>query len=176
MRLHHDRSAEPPLHHYTIGISASGSRAESSFSYRLVPDSDSANWGHTTVSGGSGGHTTISAGSAAPYYILIGNENVIDSFRRSIHLVRSNLKSVLGFSLVWLVLLNAFLIPEYLLQLTLTDAGPADVLPVTIGIPVSILLPIGIFLSAVGFAYFYTVYTAYYLRLIEVSPASLESA
>ncbi|AHG00668.1 hypothetical protein HALLA_19625 [Halostagnicola larsenii XH-48] len=107
--------------------------------------------------------------------IVVENESVIDSFRRSVHLVRSNLKSVTGFSLVWLVLLNVFLIPEYLLQLTLTDAGPTDVLPVDTGIPISILLPIGVFLSAVGFAYFYTVYTAYYLRLIDTSPATLET-
>lgn len=107
--------------------------------------------------------------------IVVENESVIDSFRRSVHLVRSNLKSVIGFSLVWLVLLNVFLIPEYLLQLALTDAGPADVLPLNLEIPMSILLPVGVFLSAIGFAYFYTVYTAYYLRLIETSPATLES-
>ncbi|SFS36261.1 DUF7847 domain-containing protein [Halostagnicola kamekurae] len=108
--------------------------------------------------------------------IVVENENVVDSFRRSVHLVRSNLKSVTGFSLVWLVLLNAFLIPEYLLQLTLTDAEPADVLPVILEVPSSILVLVGALLSAIGFAYFYTVYTAYYLRLIEISPASLESA
>jgi len=64
--------------------------------------------------------------------------------------------------------LNAFFIPEYLLRLTLTDAGPADVLPIEIGIPMPILLLLGIALSSVGFAYFYTVYTAYYLRLTAV--------
>ncbi|SER80843.1 DUF7847 domain-containing protein [Natrinema salaciae] len=107
--------------------------------------------------------------------IVIENQSVTDSFRRSIALVRSNLKSVAGFSLVWIVLLNAFVIPEYLLQLTLTDAGPADVLPIDLGIPTAVLLPIGIGLSAVGFAYFYTVYTAYYLRLIAASAATSES-
>ena len=101
--------------------------------------------------------------------IVIEDQSVTDSFRRSVALVRSNLKSVTGFSLVWVVLLNAFFIPEYMLQLTLTNTGPADVLPVDLGIPIAVLLPIGIGLSAVGFAYFYTVYTAYYMRLIAAS-------
>jgi hypothetical protein len=107
--------------------------------------------------------------------IVIENEGVTDSFRRSVGLVRANLESVAGFSLAWLVLLNAFFIPEYLLQLTLTDTGPADVLPIDLGIPIAVLLPLGIVLSAVGFAYFYTVYTAYYLRLIAASPATSEA-
>jgi hypothetical protein len=106
--------------------------------------------------------------------IVIEGQSVTDSFRRSVALVRSNLKSVAGFSLVWVILLNAFFIPEYLLQSALTDAGPADVLPIDPGIPIAILLPIGIGLSAVGFAYFYAVYTAYYLRLIAASPVTTE--
>jgi MFS family permease len=107
--------------------------------------------------------------------IVIENESVTDAFRRSIELVQSNLKSVTGFSLAWLVLLNVFFIPEYLLELTMTEAGPADVLPVELGIPIVVLLPIGIVLSAVGFAYFYTVYTAYYIRLIAASASTPES-
>ncbi|RZV06481.1 hypothetical protein [Natrinema hispanicum] len=107
--------------------------------------------------------------------IVIEDQSVTDSFRRSIALVRSNLKSVTGFSLVWVILLNAFSIPEYLLQLTLTETGPADVLPIDLGVPIAVLLPIGIVLSAVGFAYIYTVYTAYYLRLIADSPISTVS-
>jgi hypothetical protein len=106
--------------------------------------------------------------------IVIEDQSVTDSFRRSVALVRSNLKSVAGFSLVWVILLNAFFIPEYLLQLALTDAGPADVLPIDFGIPIAVLLPIGIVLSAVGFAYFYAVYTAYYLQLIATSPVTTE--
>ncbi|RLM63314.1 hypothetical protein [Halorubrum sp. Atlit-26R] len=108
--------------------------------------------------------------------IVIENKGVIDAFQRSIQFVHSNLKSVTGFSLVWLVLLNVFYIPEYLLQLTMTDTGPADVLPIDLGIPIAVLLPIGIVLSAIGFAYFYTVYVAYYLRLIAVSDNVPESA
>jgi hypothetical protein len=107
--------------------------------------------------------------------IVVEDQNVTGSFRRSIALVRSNLKSVVGFSLVWVLLLNAFFIPEYLVQLTVTDAGPAEVLPVDLGVPITVLLPIGIVLSAVGFAYFYTVYTAYYLRLIADSPLPTDS-
>ena len=107
--------------------------------------------------------------------IIIEDQGVTDAFRRSVGLVRSNLKSVAGFSLAWLVLLNVFLIPEYLLQLTLTDAAPADVLPVDLGLPIAVLLPIGVVLSAIGFAYFYTVYTAYYVRLIAISPITTES-
>ena len=108
--------------------------------------------------------------------IVVENQSLTDSFRRSIGLVRSNLRSVLGFSLVWALLLNAFLVPEYLVQLTVTDAGSADVLPVDPGIPMAVLLPVGIVLSAIGFAYLYTVYTAYYLRLISNSPLSTDAA
>ncbi|SFC51988.1 hypothetical protein SAMN05444422_109202 [Halobiforma haloterrestris] len=107
--------------------------------------------------------------------IVIENESVTDAFRRSIELVRSNLKSVAGFSLAWLGLLNVFFIPDYLLQLILTDAGPADVLPIDLGIPIAVLLPFGVAVSAVGFAYCYTVYTAYYMRLIALSSAVPES-
>ena len=106
--------------------------------------------------------------------IVIEKQSVTDSFRRSIALVRSNLTSVVGFSLVWTLLVNLFFIPEYLVQLTVTDAGSADVLPVDPGIPIAVLLPVGIVLSAVGFAYFYTVYTAYYLRLVADSPLTTE--
>lgn len=107
--------------------------------------------------------------------IVLEDQSVTDAFRRSITLVRSNIKSVAGFSLVWLALVNAFLLPEYLLRVTLTDAKPVEVLPIDLGIPIAVLLPIGITLSAVGFAYFYTVYTAYYLRLSAVSPAVPEA-
>ncbi len=107
--------------------------------------------------------------------IVIENKSVIESLRRSIDLVRSNPKSVVGFSVVWVVLLNAFLVPEYLLQVTLTDASPVDVVPIDSGLPIAVLLPIGITLSAIGFAYLYTVYTAYYMRLTATSPAPVES-
>jgi hypothetical protein len=108
--------------------------------------------------------------------IVIEEQSVTDSFRRSVALVRSNLTSVVGFSLVWTLLVNLFFIPEYLVQLTVTDAAPAEVLPVDLGIPIAVLLPIGTVLSAVGFAYFYTVYTAYYLRLISNAPLSADTA
>ncbi|MFC5278700.1 hypothetical protein ACFPM1_08025 [Halorubrum rubrum] len=105
--------------------------------------------------------------------IVIEHRSVVESFQRSVELVRSNLGSVVGFSLVWLVSFNAVLLPEYLLQATLTDAGPADVVPIEI--PTRVLLPVGVALSAVGFAYLYAVYTAYYLRLIAISSTTPES-
>lgn len=107
--------------------------------------------------------------------IVIEDESVTDAFRRSIGLVRANLKSVVGFSLAWIVLLNVFFIPEYLLQLTMTDAGPADVLPIDLEVPIGVLLPAGIVLSAVGFAYIYAVYTAYYMRLIDIAVGSTDA-
>ncbi|GAB7009094.1 hypothetical protein [Halorubrum trueperi] len=106
--------------------------------------------------------------------IVIENKSVTAAFQRSIRLVRSNLRSVAGFSLAWVALMNVFFIPEYLLQLMLTDAGPDDVLPIDLGIPLVVLLPIGIVLTTVGFTYFHTVYTAYYMRLIAASPAAPE--
>lgn len=107
--------------------------------------------------------------------IVIESKGITDAFSRSIALVRSNLTSVLGFSLVWTLLLNAFLVPEYLVRLTLTDAAPIEVLPVDLGIPILVLLPLGIGLSALGFTYLYTVYTAYYLQLSTAEPATPES-
>ncbi|GAA0203771.1 DUF7847 domain-containing protein [Halobaculum roseum] len=107
--------------------------------------------------------------------IVIENESVTDAFRRSIGLVRSNLKSVAGFSVVWVGLLNVFYIPEYLLEWTMMDTGSAEILPIDLGLPIAVLLPVGIAFSAVGFAYFYTVYTAYYMRLIAISPAAVDS-
>jgi hypothetical protein len=106
--------------------------------------------------------------------IVIEDKGVAESLRRSVELVRSNIRSVAGFSAVWVVLLNALYIPEYLLRVTLTDASPADGVPIAPGLSVAVLLPIGIVLSAIGFAYLYTVYTAYYVRLTATSPAPTE--
>ncbi|MFD1684877.1 hypothetical protein [Halobellus litoreus] len=108
--------------------------------------------------------------------IVIEDTGVTEAFRRSVHLVRSNLKGVVGFSVVWVLLLNLFLVPEYLVELLLTDADATTVLPVDVGIPVQVLLPIGAVLSAVGFAYFYTVYTAFYVRLIRNEPTDRDAA
>jgi len=107
--------------------------------------------------------------------IVIENESVTNAFRRSIGLVRSNLRSVTGFSLTWVVLMNVFFIPDYMLQVTTTDTRLADGLPIDPGIPIAVLLPMGVALSAIGFAYFYTVYTAYYMRLTAISPTVPES-
>jgi hypothetical protein len=130
--------------------------------------------------------------------IVVEDAGVTDAFRRSVRLVRSNLTSVIGFSLVWVVLLNLFVVPEYAVELLFAETAPqvpadaapvmpldtawetpvdaalempVDILPaipvdIGIEIPAAVALPVAIAISAIGCTYFYTVYTAYYLRLI----------
>jgi hypothetical protein len=107
--------------------------------------------------------------------IVVDGASVTDSFRRSAGLFRSNLASAAGFSAVWFVLLNAVRLPEYLLELTLA-VGSSGAVPPDLDLPLSALLVLGVALSAAGFAYLYTVYAAYYLRLTAASPADPASA
>lgn len=108
--------------------------------------------------------------------IVVDDAGVTDSFRTSAALVRSNLASVVGFSAVWFVLLNAVRLPEYLLELTLVEVGLGGAASPDPGAPLSVLLGLGVALSAAGFAYLYTVYTAYYIRLADAAPADPTSA
>lgn len=123
--------------------------------------------------------------------IVLDGVSVSDGFRRSLSLVRANLRSVVSFSLAWSVLLNLFLLPEYILQLTLAEETAGLPLP-SVGIPLAVrisptemspvlslssgplikisLLLIAIGASAVGFAYLYTVYTVYYMKLTGQQP------
>jgi hypothetical protein len=96
--------------------------------------------------------------------IVVEDHGVTGAFRRSVRLVGSNLASVVGFSLLWLVGSNAVLVPAYARRLASTLPGSANGLPTVV--PMAVVTA----LSAAGFAYFYTVYTAYYLRLIDATP------
>lgn len=98
--------------------------------------------------------------------IVIENKGVTEAFSRSVHVVKSNFLSVVVFSVLWVVLLNVFFLPDYLLQTITTETGPAGLLPIDPNLAALILVPIGIVATAIGFAYFYTVYTAYYLQLV----------
>lgn len=102
--------------------------------------------------------------------IVIEGVGVFAAFGRSVDLVRTNLLSVIAFSVAWFVLLNVILLPDYLRQILATDYGPAAVPTVDPTLAAAILLPVAIAIATVGFAYAYTVYTAYYLRLIAESP------
>lgn len=107
--------------------------------------------------------------------IVVENEGTTDSLRRSVALVRANLRSVVGFSLLWVVLFNLFLVPEYLVRITVTDADAPAVLTVDPNVSLAVLIPVSVVLSTVGFAYIYTVYTAYYVRLVAREPAASPS-
>ncbi|MFT4957945.1 MAG: hypothetical protein ACI9EZ_001265 [Halobacteriales archaeon] len=99
--------------------------------------------------------------------IVVDNEDVTDAFRRSAGLVRQNVGSVLGFTLLWGVLTGAVLSPGYLLAGALTEAGTVDHLTFGSQLPQPVLVPVLVLVTAVAFAYSYTVYTAYYVRLVD---------
>jgi hypothetical protein len=101
--------------------------------------------------------------------IVVDNEGVTDAFRRSAGLVRQNVGSVLGFTLLWGVLTGAVLSPGYLLAGALTEAGTVDRLTFGSHLPQPVLVPVLVLMTAVAFAYSYTVYTAYYVRLVDES-------
>lgn len=80
--------------------------------------------------------------------IVVEDHGVTGAFRRSVRLVGS----------------NAVLVPAYVRRLASTLPGSANGLPTVV--PMAVVTA----LSATGFAYFYTVYTTYYLRLIDATP------
>lgn len=95
--------------------------------------------------------------------IVVEQESITSAFSRSVGLVRRNLLSVIGYSILWSVLLNLLLVPEYLLQATIDEASSLPAIDPTIA--QLVLIPAVIVLGTFAFAYLYTVHTAYYVRL-----------
>ncbi|WP_435066923.1 hypothetical protein [Haloplanus sp. C73] len=114
--------------------------------------------------------------------IVVEESGVTDAFRRSVALVRTNLASVVGFSVLWGLLFNLVLLPEYLVESSLTATSlTASVpfggrlpfeggVPVVDGLSLGLLIAVGSVVSVVGLSYLYTVYTAFYVQLIAESP------
>ncbi|WP_415382528.1 hypothetical protein [Halosimplex sp. TS25] len=94
---------------------------------------------------------------------------------RSARLVRRNFWSVVGFSLLWGLLSGSALTPESLSEAISLDADLgfhgawSDELSVVASLVVLLL-------TTVTSAYFYTVYTAYYVRIAEATPIETERA
>ncbi|MFP8954519.1 hypothetical protein ACLI4Z_16350 [Natrialbaceae archaeon A-arb3/5] len=97
--------------------------------------------------------------------IVVEDNGATSSLSRSIRVVRSNLRSVLAFSFLWLVLLNTVLMPEVLFGSVRSDAVIAQLLPVDIGFDPLFVVPISVAVTTVVGAYLYTVYTAFYVRI-----------
>ena len=98
--------------------------------------------------------------------IVVEDEPVVAALTRSVGLVRRNLVSVIGYSILWSILLNAFMVPEYLAQLSQNGVWPLESLalePTTVQL---LTVPVSVLLGTVAFAYLYTVHTAYYVRLV----------
>ncbi len=102
--------------------------------------------------------------------IVVENENVTGAFRRSLGLVRRNVRGVLGFSLAWGMVTGFVLSPGYMLLGVMSEARIVDLLTLGVDPAPPILVPVLVLATAVAFAYSYTVYTAYYVRLVDETP------
>ncbi|MFC4540686.1 hypothetical protein ACFO5R_01940 [Halosolutus amylolyticus] len=121
--------------------------------------------------------------------VVVEGAGTTGALSRSVDVVRSNLPGALVFSVLWLVLLNTVLQPSAMveavesLSIAATAAGPADpraiaagTVAIDLGVAPAIAQPIGVAVPAVTGAYLYTVYTAFYVRLVaemaDSSPAA----
>ncbi|TYT62804.1 DUF7847 domain-containing protein [Natrialba swarupiae] len=107
--------------------------------------------------------------------IVVEDKGVVPSFRRSIGVVRRNLPSVIGFSILWAIALDVFLTPELTLVSALSEYGLTELLAMEPEIGQGVSIALSVVVATVGAAYFYTVYTAYYVRLLP-KPADSDDA
>ncbi|MWV41683.1 hypothetical protein [Natrialba sp. INN-245] len=96
--------------------------------------------------------------------IVVENERAFSSFSRSISVVRSNLLSVVGYSILWIGIGMIAFAPIVGLELALVEPGLADGIGETVGYAITALA--GIVVTGLLYSYLYTVHTAYYRRLI----------
>jgi len=98
--------------------------------------------------------------------IVAEDRSVAGAVRRSVALVRHNLGSVVGFTLLWVFVVSLVPHPEVLLEVSLTW------LPATPYFGASTLVvAVASVLSTAALTYCYTVHTAYFLRLAGGQPA-----
>lgn len=98
--------------------------------------------------------------------IVVEDEGALASLSRSATVVRANLGSAAVFTVLF-VGTNTLLAPDELVGLVLPDATLATPLADAPDPVVLATLPVLLVVAAVGFAYLYTVQTAFYVRLVE---------
>lgn len=97
--------------------------------------------------------------------IVAEDRGVVDAFRRSGALVRRNLGSTVGFTLLWGLVVGA--VPTLR---PLLESGGHETLQ-SVGLPPAVPVAVVGIVSVVGLTYCYTVYVAYFLRLTGSLPA-----
>lgn len=98
--------------------------------------------------------------------IVVEDESAAGSLRRSAGLVRANLGSVLGFTVVWMAATN-LLVPDLLLLEAVGEYSLAAYVPVDAELLRVAVGVVGVAVATVATTYLYTVQTAYYLRLVD---------
>ncbi|MCW8171864.1 hypothetical protein D8S78_00195 [Natrialba swarupiae] len=96
--------------------------------------------------------------------IVVENRRAFDSFSRSVDLVRSNLLSVVGYSILWIGVSMVAFMPLIGLEFALVEPGLVDGVGESVGYAITLFA--GVVLTGLVYSYLYTVHTAYYRRLI----------
>ncbi|RQG94537.1 DUF7847 domain-containing protein [Natrarchaeobius chitinivorans] len=102
--------------------------------------------------------------------IVVENERAFGSFSRSIDVVRSNLASVVGYSLLWIGISIVVFTPIVGLEFALVEPGLVDGVDQTLAHAITIL--VAVVVTGLLYSYLYSVHTAYYTRLIPDRVAS----
>lgn len=109
-----------------------------------------------------------------PAAIVAENAGVRAAFSRSVRLVGRNFPSVVGFTLVWGILSSAILAPEEVTEAVLEGSVGVGLPGIQSGALSVVAASLLVLLSVAASAYFYTVYAAYYVRLLEASTDDVE--
>ena len=105
--------------------------------------------------------------------IVIERQSPRGAFERSMTVVKENLRSGVGFTILWGLLTHTFLESRYLLAGILSTSGLRQVVAGISSQPSIISTPLVILQTAVAFTYLYAVYTAFYLRLTGETPETI---
>ncbi|RQH00761.1 DUF7847 domain-containing protein [Natrarchaeobius oligotrophus] len=97
--------------------------------------------------------------------IVVDGERAIDSFSRSVSLVRANLRSVIGYSLLWIAVWTVAFAPIIGLELVLVEPGLADGVQFDRTVAQAVTIGLAVLVTGIGYAYLYAVHTSYYTRL-----------
>lgn len=102
--------------------------------------------------------------------IVVEDEDGVGALGRSARVVRANLASVVGFSVLWIAATN-LLIPDVLLLEVVTEYELVRYVPVGDDLLRAAALPVGLAVATLVFTYLYVVQTAYYCRLVGRLPS-----
>lgn len=97
--------------------------------------------------------------------IVIEDKRIREAFRRSVTLVRENLESFGGFAVAWGSLSTTVLAAEYQFAGFVSQSRPPQLPVGAIEVQGALLTGVSILYNGLVFAYLYTVYTAFYVRL-----------